>query len=291
MGGEADLTRVSCANHAFNDGILALDTMPPHQVSGDCRGSGAGEVDAKVFLNTPTRVSLKNYRYLSFHHRIDGAWSVPEQGMIARWIWGVDRPGVDCTFVSREVALDVGWSTYSVDLFDSWNGMPIEASPSDCRRVHWKDETGYVYFFRFDPNENVTSSTFHQEVDWIRLTQVDRVERGLVFPIKVLLNVPRETLKSIDFYYSNNLNEPTQTSAESSQITRVEVENAPYRVYVPVNLTGGYDPFIAGLPADVVYSWDTSNVAPGEYYLCARVDDGYNQSTYCSDAPVKVIDP
>jgi hypothetical protein len=198
---------------------------------------------------------------------------------------------VDCIFVSREVPLDVGWSTYSVDLFDSWNGMPIEASPSDCRRVHWKDETGYVYFFRFDPNENVTSSTFHQEVDWIRLTQVDRVERGLVFPIKVLLNVPRETLKSIDFYYSNNLNEPTQTPAESSQITRVEVENAPYRVYVPVNLTGGYDPFIAGLPADVVYSWDTSNVAPGEYYLCARVDDGYNQSTYCSDAPVKVIDP
>lgn len=291
MGGEADLTRVSCTNHAIIEGVLTLDTLPPHQVPGGCIGSGAGEVDAKVLLNTPSRVSLNKYRYLSFRHRIDGAWSLPEQGMITRWIWGVDRPGVDCDFVSREIALDVGWSTYMVDLFDDWNGMPIEAAPSDCSKVHWKDERGYVYSFRFDPNENITSSTFHQEVDWIRLTRVDQVKRGVIFPVKVLLNIPQESLKSITFYYTSNLNEPTQMLAESSQINQVVAQQTAFHVYVPLNLTGGYDPFVAGLPADLIYSWDTSNVRPGEYYLCARTNDGYSQNVNCSEAPVQVIAP
>jgi hypothetical protein len=51
------------------------------------------------------------------------------------------------------------------------------------------------------------------------------------------------------------------------------------------------DPFVAGLEADITYSWNTASVPDGEYYICARASDGYNQSTFCSEAPVKVYTP
>lgn len=46
------------------------------------------------------------------------------------------------------------------------------------------------------------------------------------------------------------------------------------------------DPF--NVPGDLNYLWDTANVSPGTYYICALTDDGLNQATFCSEAPVIV---
>ena len=100
--------------------------------------------------------------------------------MIVRLFWSLDRPGVDCWYGSRAVALDVGWQMYTVDLYDAWNGMPEERTPLDCPMVSWHDQAsvGPVVAFRLDPNENITGSVMHQEFDWLRITKVEQVTRG-----------------------------------------------------------------------------------------------------------------
>ncbi len=117
----SDITLINCATYGFSNGILSLDTQ-----SRACAGPGANEADPKIYLNSIDHGNLSSYRYLSFSSRTDGAWSVPDLGMIVRLIWRLDRPGEDCYYISRAVALDVGWHTYTVDLYDPLNGMPEE---------------------------------------------------------------------------------------------------------------------------------------------------------------------
>jgi hypothetical protein len=122
--------------------------------------------------------------------------------MIVRLFWRLERPSTDCYYGSRAVALDTGWRTYSVDLYDLWNGTPEESTPSGCGLVPWAEQAsvGPLIEFRFDPNENILSDTMHQQFDWIRLTQVDRVQRGAAFPVKLLLNKPLAELQALNFF-------------------------------------------------------------------------------------------
>jgi hypothetical protein len=288
FGDPGDVTNVNCASDVMANNLLYLDTAPPSMQPG-CVRKGANEMDPNVYLNTPVRIDVRQYRYLSFRHLINGAWSMPPQGMVVRWIWLADRSGPDCYYVSREVALDVVWQDYTIDMFDDWNGMPVESTPSGCGLVHWKNEYGKVKLFRMDPNENITSSTLHQEFDWIRLTKVDSITRGAMFPIKVLLNKPYDQIVSLAFYYTTDLLNPTQHPA--AKYTVPPLPSGPYWLFLPIIPFPLRDPFVENLAADFTYPWDTTNVSPGQYYVCAVANDGYNQAHYCSEAPVIVTSP
>ena len=186
------------------------------------------------------------------------------------------------------VAQDVGWNTYTVDLYDPLNGIPEEFTPGNCPVVSWRDQAlvGPVVGFRFDPNENITGSVMHQEFDWISLTKVEQVTQGISVKIRVLLNKPSSNV-SIDFYYTTDLSQPKQHPANA--FARAAI-SAPYILYLPVvsNSDPYYDPFVEQIPADITYLWNTSGVSPAEYYVCAEAGDGYNQATYCSQAPIKI---
>jgi hypothetical protein len=288
MADSSDVVLTYCVDEWFDVGLLYLNTLPPSALPRDCVGGGANEADPIVYLNTPVAGNLSAYRYLSLRHKIDGTWSQPERGMVIRWIWGVDHSNpYDCYYVSREIALDVGWDTYWVDLHNLFNGTPIEVGYPTCPQgVPWSSQTGVTFQFRLDPNENITSGTFHQEIDWIRLTKVDQVRKGEVFPIQVESSTPFSQLTGITFYYTTDpAGAPTQHVAQLYNPT--PPPSRPNKAYLPfmgVNRDG------LSLGGNT-YNWNTSSVAPGTYYICAAAQDGLNQVNYCSRAPVQVLAP
>jgi hypothetical protein len=286
----SDINQVACSDYSFADGVLTLDTKPPSALSGGCLGS-IGEADPRLMLNMPggSNPVANQYRYLSFRMRIDGDYAVPADGMMGRWMW---RTSDRCTQVSADIPYDIGWRTYTIDLYDVFNGTPVGASPDSCSTRTWRD-TGEVAQFRFDPNENYTGNlvpemVFHQEFDWIRLTKVDRVAQGERFPVQIKLNKAENLLQSIDFFYTTDRKDPTMFPAYERVTTRSTNPRIQRGIFLPLvsrNMTTSVG---SGQEGDKVFYWDTGSVAKGEYYICARTSDGYNQATTCSEAPVKV---
>ena len=289
----SDFTRIDCTQYSFGDGLLRMDTAYPAALPRECKGSTIGEADPQLFLNLPASLDVAGqYRYLSFRKYMNGDYAMPADGMIGRWMWTTTN---DCTRVSADIPYEVGWHTYTIDLYDAFNGTPVASSPPSCGIKHWK-ATGQVTRLRFDPNENWTGNqvpqmTFHQELDWIRLTKVDQVARGATFPIEITANKPLESIRSISYYFTTDRKNPTQNPA-GGQETFVEagsdtIAAAQQPLYLPLvrrNSSGG-------APGAFTFNWNTASVAPGEYYICSVANDGYNQTTYCSDAPIRVYSP
>jgi len=296
-----DVTAGDCTNYAIVNDILSVDTPSPGSLPRYCVGS-VGEADPKLYLNTPIADDISDYRYLSFRHDLEGFWAVPDEGMMIRWIWEMSglapKP---CKYVSREIALDVGWNTYWVDLHDPRNGSPIEVgglNASSCPfPINWKTTPGTLSQFRLDPNENVFSTTMHQEFDWIRLTKVPSVIQGTPFTIQVSMSKSVDTIQSITYYYTTDVRQPTQHPAEGNEVVQgvmepansVQVTEAPYQIFLPMSNSKFVPPVtLAPVENEIRYQWDTSSVPVGEYYLCAVTSDGYNRTTVCSQAPVQV---
>src|SRR5207237_311341 len=110
-------------------------------------------------------------------------------------------------------------------LYDSHDGTPEEAS-GDCPNPlpTWA-QAATVTALRFDPNENITCisaqshpsvpcSNFHQQVDWLRLSQVSQVQRGNPFVIGVTLSKLANQVTST-FYVTTNPSNPTQVLAQA----------------------------------------------------------------------------
>jgi hypothetical protein len=304
MKDNQDIIGSHCTSYEFLNDILYVDTLSPSGLPSSCIGGGANEADPKLYLNTPIADDITQYRYLSFRHNIKGQWSRPIEGMILRLIWEMSglAPRV-CKYVSRQVSLDVGWQTYWVDLYDPYNGIPAEvggvgsSACPDASSVKWKSQPGSLSQFRLDPNENVLSSTMHQEFDWIRLTKVPSVFQGVPFPIQVSMNKSPDRIQSITFYYTTDVNQPTQHPADGSMVVsktpqadmNPAQDEALDKIFLPL-VFNKYAPPIVLPPVEneIKFLWDTKSVAPGEYYVCAVTFDGYNQTTFCSHAPVQI---
>ena len=125
--------------------------------------------------------------------------------------------------------------------------------------------------------------SFHQEVQWIRLTKEDQVRRGTTFAIQTTRNVPASQLRSVSYYYTTDRNNPTQNAAQAYVSPPVPA-NLTRKVFLPI--VALVNPSTLNV---VSWWWDTSNVQLGKYYICAVANDGYNAATYCSEAPVNVV--
>jgi hypothetical protein len=122
--------------------------------------------------------------------------------------------------------------------------------------------------------------TFHQKFDWFKLTAEDRVKAGAVFPIAYTAS---KHLADIDFYYTTDRANPTQHAVRLAG-GQNQPPSGNYRLYLPkVGRNMGQS--VTGTSA----SWDTAGVSSGRYYVCAVAKDGYNTTTWCSDAPVNVV--
>ncbi|MCC7359655.1 MAG: hypothetical protein IT317_09270 [Anaerolineales bacterium] len=290
---------------AFQNGVLDMVTQS---------GPWPQTLDAQFFLNTPQDFSGSQYRYLNF--RMFTEWTVTSpfnglvpwpnmpDGMVTRLVWSI--PGVSgaptnrCYFVSHDIPFDIGWHTYTIDLYDAYNGRPEENTQNDCPATSpsWSG-TSPIKEIRFDPNENVTGDPgrdpittggpFHQQLDWLKLTAPDRVARGTPYLIQIDLNRPASDLNSITYYYTTSRSDPTQHTA-ARWTPPGAGQGGPYKVRLPLlQFGGGVTPGADTLPQpDTSFWWNTANVTPGAYYLCATLTMSPNTATYCSDVPMLV---
>jgi hypothetical protein len=294
FGNSTDASSISDMAYSFSSGILDLVT------------AGGGGTDAIIQLNPVKDLSKSSdYYYLAFRMFTEGAYQNVPQGMIARWIWTIPGSGSansECYLVSNDIPLDVGWGIYTIDLRDSFNGSAEEtAGKCEGLPTHWM-EASPVIKFRFDPNENILGTSMHQKLDWIRLIKPRQVVKGQPFPVQISLNkAPGDGLDAT-FYYTDDLSEPTKypasgqmaastlAAAEPAPVPgEVEVKKLAIQAYIPFVSRNYYQLEFPPVENGVNFSWNTASVTPGEYYPCVVLDDGFNQATYCSDAPVKVI--
>jgi len=286
--------------HYFNTtsvagGLLEILTDPGPPPAGS---------DSQVFLNTPVDFVSGQYRYLSIRMNTQWDWPSPNypwpnmpDGMVMRWIWAIpgwSGPTYRCYLVSQDIPFDIGWRTYTIDLFDGYNGAPEEKA-GECPGAtpSWA-ASGTIKELRLDPNENVTGrdpisngGTFRQQIDWVKLTAMDRVDGGVPYLVQVDLNRPANDVDDVDYFYTTSPSNPTQHPA---QRWSPPSPTGQYRVRLPiaafkVGAAGGADT----LPqADMSFWWNTGSVPNGTYYLCARIAIDPNTATYCSAAPIQV---
>jgi hypothetical protein len=271
--------------------------------SGAYHGSGGSVAQPLLYLNTPQAItSGTTYRYLSY--RMYTPWPPYQSapwGMIIRWFWWV---GSSCTMVSWDSPFDVGWQEYTIDLQDAHDGAPMQ-SPGCPGGLTWSTSTN-ITKMAFKPTENVLGIDLAQKLDWITLTQVDRIARGLTFPIQISLNKSPTLVPTRTFYYTSSLSNPRQNLAQQS--TSMPVSKRPASsTRAPANKqaqagNGFFLPLISvspqptptphppppSVPNEVDYAWDTSSVPAGTYFICVDLNDGVNQTLYCSEAPVQV---
>jgi len=275
---------MECAAYSFQDGKLNLTTPTAAAQPPGCTGGGIS--DPRLNLNVPFPLNPAEYRYLSFRMYTAGAWQNVPTGMMARWIWTVPGSGGNCYLVSQDIPFDVGWQTYTIDLFDSFNGTP-EVVVGPCPQYSWKN-TPAVTGLRFDPNENMLGYPLVQAIDWIKLYKGDQVPRGVPFPVKMFLNKPPKETGLSYFYTTDPKNQPLQQVARVYLPSPSLSSTGSHRVYIPI-ISSKFDPTDVPPPNSVTYNWDTSQVTPGIYYICVSAADSHNQTTICSDVPIQVI--
>jgi hypothetical protein len=296
----SDVTKILNTNGTFQNGVLDLVT--------DSGPLPAGN-DAQVFLYTPQSFNGSQYRYLTFRYYTEAPWQRFGGGMVIRWIWTIPGAsglsGRQCHLVSQDIPHEVGWQTFTVDLFDPYNGS-VEQTNGDCPGgpLSWASSMN-ISQLRFDPNENIMGYPLHQQLDWIRLNKVDSIRQGQPFPIQASLSKPPKDMKNISFYYTNNLQQPTQHPvvyfseprfSEVPLATQIDElgalqSSANYRVFLPLGMRNYANLSFTPITNGVYIGWDTSAVAPGEYHICTVVEDKYNQATYCSEAAMTVVAP
>jgi hypothetical protein len=286
--------------------------MESHQFNTTSLGGGQLEIvtppgpppagtDSQIFLNTPLDFNTNQYRYLNIRMETDWGYNWPNMpdGMVMRWVWGL--PGASgayssnrCYVVSQDIPFDIGWRTYSIDLYNAYNGSAEETS-GDCTpdNPSWAS-SGTVKDLRLDPNENVTAfsdpisggAPFHQYIDWIKLTAMDSVARGTPYLIKLDLNRPPGDVSRAEYFYTSSLSNPTQHPAARWSPPQPA---GPFRAFVPLIWRPGSVAGADTLPdVDLSYWWNTNGVGVGTYYLCVRLTAGPNTTTFCSAAPLQV---
>jgi hypothetical protein len=285
--GNSSSAKVECAGYTFQGGTLHLSTPTGAAQPSGCWGGvhmGSPISDPRIYLNTPVPFKAAEYRYLSFRMYTEGPWQDWPRGMMARWIWTVQGSGGTCTLVSQDIPLDVGWQTYTIDLFDTFNGYPLTVS-GDCPATSWK-ESGTVVGLRFDPNENILGYPLNQVIDWIKLYKEDRSPQGGRYPIRIYFNKSPSAVSLTYFYTTDPKNFPDQQPALSLPAP-ISLGTEKYTLYLP-QIVRLYDPSYVPPPNSVSFEWDISQVAPGRYYICVKADDSVNTHTYCSDTPAIV---
>ncbi|MFV2044725.1 MAG: hypothetical protein ACC700_16000 [Anaerolineales bacterium] len=274
----SDVTSFVNVSAGFSNGLINLQTNSAPLPDG---------ADPQIHLNSPQQIAAASaYRYLNFRLSTTGSIQNVPWGMIARWIWTIPGSGGgECHLVSQDMPFDVNWQTYWIDLSDIFNGS-VEQNNGNCAGApnSWS-ATNSILRLRFDPNENALGTVLSQQLDWIKLSKVDRVSSGVPYMFQILLNKPPEDIQSFSYFYTlDPQSDPgTWTAAPEYTPSPPPTPTGANIVFLPVILRG-----FQGLGEGVTFQWDTTSVSPGEYYICVTLDDGLNQASFCSDAPVKV---
>lgn len=215
---------------------------------------GNNESDVQVHMNIPTNtpVDTRKYRYLTYRLWVDETNYPTIADKIERG-W-VSRP-VYWNFNlfgdgGRPKAHNVyeGYKTYTIDL---WDTSIVEAGlPFQANNQ--------LRSLRIDPLETTIHTQF--KLDWVKLTSETQAANGAV-EIAWVTEDPDSTNVSATLYYDND-----RSGYNGTQI-----------VHLPNVGTGN-----AG------YTWNTSGVAEGSYYIYIELNDGNSVRRYYAPGAVRV---
>lgn len=284
----------SCvSDERFRDGIYSANLVP---------GCGGTYVDPILSLGGMDRyprgimdptIDTSRYRYLSFRMYHSGTQDVHE-GWVARFGWWQTGPDDGAStqevVMSRDIILHEGWNTYVVDLW-----APDVVDEAHPIQRSWRDSAPNR--LRLDPSElNSALTPASIQLDWIQLTAMDSVTAGDNYPIWF----DAQEGANLNFYYDTDRNPGNgrgsigQTTAGSGSVslqgaTAPEntsgspLEEGNFRLFLPT-IKNNY----AACNAGECTTWNTRDVSPGVYYICAESDDGLNSVYRCSEAPVVI---
>ncbi|MDW8103271.1 MAG: hypothetical protein RMK30_10420 [Anaerolineae bacterium] len=286
------------ANSAFINGSFCATAViiPPQNMS-----------DAQIWLNVdPNRpINTQKYRYftvklkdMKYPADKDINWAI-KNGWGARIVWWNDGIHIDGSETKYAYYYeDTG--IYSVDLARGSPPPPLSDAPESQDNILTpREQNSYpaqrgwtevqsVKYLRFDPMETTLSAigTGADQfcIDWIKLTAQDQVVKGQPYAIRYTVT-PTNPPALLNFYYTNDLRNPTQFVAQPYSPL---IPSGPFRIYLPLVLRRFEDNFTMG---GFTYLWDTSTVSPGTYYICIRATNAYNTKTYCSETPINVLSP
>lgn len=273
------------------DGLLVVTPSGPQPAG----------IDVAVKLNTPVPLDPNVYRYLTID--METSWRAPwpniPHGMIGRWIWSIQgtsgRPGFLCTMVGPDIPYDIGRQQIMIDLWDPVSGM-AEEWQGECPTgpLNWR--TAPILALRFDPNENITEvvdritggGPFTQRIRSIRLTNSNTVVAGTPYNVLMSLNKAPVGVQAT-FYYTTDRADPRQNQAVGvGGGTVPPPDPTKSQIFLPVVTR----PSTAAPPINVanplLFTWNTTGVNPGTYYLCADLFDLTNRHVQCSLVPVIV---
>ena len=94
------------------------------------------------------------------------------------------------------------------------------------------------------------------------------------------------TPKTINFYANTNSSQCGLTGSPIFTWSSGRQPNVvlPYRTFLPLIMTSKSNQ----VGSSYSESWNTVNVSPGAYYVCAVANDGYNTSRWVSQTPVVI---
>jgi hypothetical protein len=235
-------------------------------------------------------IDTSRYRYLSLRTCQEGIQDVGF-GWVFRLLWAPQNIGLDHS-TSNDFIVEDGWPNYTES--SCWQTYKIDMAaiglePNSGPNLGWVNT---LRVFRFDPTEVPTPARF--KVDWIKLTALDKVRRGDVYPIRyALTGTPPLTLS---VYYDTDTNPyngrqfigSAQVSVPGSSGAAAPVAAAPaglnsslpHKTFLPLVFNE--------LCSGNCFNWNTSGVPTGIYYVCLQVEDAYNATYRCSEAPLRV---
>ena len=229
-------------------------------------------------FNVPIPIDTSYYRYFTIELQSQYSFYDARGGM-ARLYWMNDyyHPTTTEDLVINATAQ---WRTYSLDL---------SQTPLEPGRVQSPWSSSDWQILRFDPNENVTGIDWEWRIRDAKLTGPPEADPYI--PIQWEIDNPEDEDVLLTLYYDTDnrgldgiqIEQGASASVESSKsgpahsLSRVD---AGYYVYLP-SVTHNY------CPGDCVV-WDTSDIAKGEYFIYACLDDGVNHICRYSDVPVLV---
>lgn len=276
-----DVAFTQCISYRYDKGIIYADTPTvQNQPPASCQGGGYNDPEISFTQSTP--IDTTQYRYLTFHMYTAGPYQNVPDGMISRVVWYWNNR---CILVSSPISLDVGWHTYSLDLWDPIEGAVNDHSTTGCPNppLTWQS-TSPASQFRLKLNENITGQVMQQELDWVKLTKPDTIQSGGKYPIKI--NASKTLVNSqLSFFYTTDRSNPLQNVAVlSTSNTQVTIPPGRNHIYLPILKQNSNSD-----PNTMTFNWITNNIPAADYYICVKTQDDYNSTTYCSEAPVHVV--
>jgi len=226
--------------------------------------------DPNCLLNLSVPIDSNKYRYVTYRMFLDGTQDIGG-GWVSRVVWwGGGGPG--SAAVTEDIVVYEGWQTYTLDL----NQVALEYGPT------WSSSNWTT--FRLDPHEISAPQTFH--LDYVLLTANDQADAYFNIAWSI-------SDRDIDDSFTINLYHDSDTIWENGRTFIAQITPGgggspsptagPYMLYMPLILRN-----YGTTSSQRLYTWDTSGVASGTYYVWVEANDGYNTTRWVSETPVVI---